>query len=208
MLRRRLNLHLEFRDLGWILDWPNVFLQIPPQLGRVAPRAGAQHSALGIEQVFGIGAVAAVILVLGIPVQKRFYRALHWEKVEAIQAEIRTIMAKHPDKTIEMGVGQNTATYPRTFYKTLLVLKGHPYTIDAAPAMEMTMMKIPLNDDLLSLLRGCSTDLWLIPKGEKPFAMTGYYGTPTVGQAFIDTFNASYAKAESLDYFDVWACEG
>ncbi|MEE9318459.1 MAG: hypothetical protein V3U48_09245 [Rhodospirillales bacterium] len=157
---------------------------------------------------FGIGAVAAVILVLGIPVQKRFYRALHWEKVEAIQAEIRTIMAKHPDKTIEMGVGQNTATYPRTFYKTLLVLKGHPYTIDAAPAMEMTMMKIPLNDDLLSLLRGCSTDLWLIPKGEKPFAMTGYYGTPTVGQAFIDTFNASYAKAESLDHFDIWACEG
>lgn len=154
----------------------------------------------------GIGVLAAVILILGVPVQKRFYRALHWEKIASIQSEIRAIMAKNPDKTIEMGVGQNTATYPRTFNKTLLVLDGHPYTIDAAPAMEMTMMKIPLNDDLLSLLRGCSTDLWLIPKGEKPFVMTGYYGVPTVGQAFIDTFNASYAKVESLDHFDVWGC--
>jgi hypothetical protein len=159
------------------------------------------------EVVWGLlGVMTAILLVTSIPVQKRFYRALHWQEVAAVQSEIRAIMAAYPERTIEMGIGQDVRTYPRTFYRTLLVMAGHPYTIDAAPAMEMTMWKIPLSDDLLSMMRGCNTDIWLIPKDEKPFQMTGYYGVPTLDRAFVDTFLASYTKLNSFDYFDVWAC--
>ena len=152
------------------------------------------------------GVLAAVILIVGVPVQKRFFRALHWQQVEDIQSEIRAITAAYPDRTIEMGLGGNVRTYPRTFNKTLLVLGGHPYTFDAAPAMEMNKWKVPLSDDYLAMLRGCNTDIWLIPKGEAPFTMVSYYAAPGVDKAFTETFNVSYGKVKSFDYFDVWAC--
>lgn len=154
----------------------------------------------------GMGLAAALILILGIPVQKRFYRALHWQEIGAIQTEIRMIMAKYPDRTIEMGVGENIANYYRTFYKTLLVLEDHPYTLDAAVVMETSMMKIPLTDDTLAMIRGCNTDLWLIPRDERPFTMDGYYGNPMFDEDFLSAFQGSYAKKESLEFFDVWAC--
>lgn len=159
------------------------------------------------KKVWGLlGVFTAILLVISIPVQKRFFRALHWQEVAAVQSEIRAIMAAYPDRTIEMGIGQDVRTYPRTFYRTLLVMAGHPYTIDAAPAMEMNMWKIPLSGDLLAMMRGCNTDIWLIPKDEKPFAMTGYYGAPTLDRAFVSAFLASYTKLNSFGYFDVWAC--
>jgi hypothetical protein len=96
--------------------------------------------------------------------------------------------------------------YPRTFNRTLLVLGGHPYTFDAAPAMEMNKWKVPPSDDYLAMLRGCNTDIWLIPKGEAPFTMVSYYAAPGVDKAFTETFNVSYGKVKSFDYFDVWAC--
>jgi len=159
------------------------------------------------KMVWGLfGVLAATLLITSIPTQKRFFRALHWQEIAAVQSDIRAIMAAYPERTIEMGIGQNVVTYPRTFYRTLLVMAGHPYTIDAAPAMELNMWKVPLTDDLLSMIRGCNTDIWLIPKGERPFQMIGYYGAPTLDQAFGNTFLASYTKLNSFDYFDVWAC--
>ncbi len=160
-------------------------------------------------KVWGLaGVLAAVILIVGIPVQKRFFRALHWQQVTDIQTEIRAIMAAYPDRTIEMGIGQDVRIYPRTFNRTLLVLGGHPYTFDAAEAAEMNKWKVPLNDAVFSMLRGCNTDIWLIPKGEAPFTMIGYYGSPGVDEVFTETFNASYGKVKSFEFFDVWACRG
>ena len=153
-----------------------------------------------------VGALAAIILIVGVPVQKRFFRALNWQEVAAVQTEIRAIMAAYSENTIEMGIGEDLKTYPRTFNRTLLVLDGHPYTIDYAPAMELAMWKIPLTGDLLAMLRGCNTDIWLVPKGEKPFVMTGYYGVPTIERVFPDTFNDRYVKAKSFKFFDVWMC--
>jgi hypothetical protein len=158
--------------------------------------------------VWGLaGLLCVMIMVVGVPVQKRFFRALHWQEVSAVQTEIRTIMAAYPERTIEMGIGEDLKSYPRTFNRTLLVLGDHPYSIDYAPAMELTMWGVPVSDDLLSMLRGCNTDIWLVPGGEKPFAMTGYYGTPTVDPAFSVTFNAGYTKAKSFKFFDVWICD-
>jgi hypothetical protein len=150
---------------------------------------------------------ATVVLAIGVPVQKRYYRALHWQEVSRIGAEVRAIMAAYPGRTIEMGVGDNVATYPRTFQKSLLVLAGNPYTLDVAVIIEWSKLGIPFPDATLAMIRGCSTELWLIPKGERPFAIVGYYGNPTFEPAFIDAFLGSYAEAKSLEFFDVWACK-
>ena len=156
----------------------------------------------------GVGAFCVLILALGIPVQKRFYRALHWQQSGEITAELRTIMSQNPGLTIEMGVGQDVVTYRNTLNRTLLVLAGHPYTFDSAVVMETSMLGIPLTDDTVAMVRGCSTDIWLIPKNEAPFAMTSYYGTPMFGPAFIEAFRRSYKIKASFDYFDVWGCKG
>ena len=95
---------------------------------------------------------------------------------------------------------------PRTLSRTLLVFAGHPYSLDAAPAMEMIKWTIPLPEQTLSGLRACKTDLWLIPKGEKPFMMTGDYGPPVLPPVFSETFKTRYRKAITYKFFEVWAC--
>ena len=152
------------------------------------------------------GVLVAVIMIVGVPVQKRFFRALHWQEVADVQSDIRAIMAAYPDRTIEMGIGQDIKTYPRTYYRTLLVLADHPYTI-GSPAMELNKRNVPLSDDLLAMVRGCNTDIWLIPKGESPFTMIGYYGARMLDTSFADAFLGSYAKAKSFEFFDAWVCK-
>lgn len=159
--------------------------------------------------VWGLAGVLAVaVLIVGIPVQKRFFRALHWQEVADIQSEIRTIMADYKGQSIEMGIGENTVTYPRTLSRTLLVFQGHPYSFDAAPAMETIKWNIPLPEGTLSELRACKTDVWLIPKGENPFMMIGYYGAPAVPPVFSETFKTWYGKVKTYKFFEAWRCAG
>jgi len=158
--------------------------------------------------VWGLaGVLALAIVIVGIPVQKRFFRALHWQDVAEIQSEIRLIMNDNQGRSIEMGFGKNIATYPRTLSRTLLVFAGHPYSIDSAPAMETNKWKIPLPKKTLSILRDCKTDVWLIPVGEPPFTMIGYYGELALAPTFTNAFTAGYGKVKSYKYFDVWACK-
>jgi hypothetical protein len=147
------------------------------------------------------------LLITSIPSQKRFFRALHWEETAAIKAEISKIMAIYPDRTIEMGFGSNINTYSRTFYRTILVMAGNPYTLDPAPAMELNMWKVPLPKKTLAKIRGCNSDAWLIPSDEVPFKMIGYYGALTIDPAFRKNFLASYRKLRSFEYFDIWECK-
>ncbi|MFP6735183.1 MAG: hypothetical protein VB959_15245, partial [Rhodospirillales bacterium] len=62
-------------------------------------------------------------------------------------------------------------------------------------------------DDLLAMVRGCNTDIWLIPKGESPFTMIGYYGARMLDTSFADAFLGSYTKAKSFEFFDAWVCK-
>ena len=132
---------------------------------------------------------------------ERFYRALHWKDIEEIQSEIRTIMKENQGRTIEMGFGKNLATYPRTLSRTLLVFAGHPYSIDSAPAMETNKWNIPLPEETLSMLRHCKTDLWLIPVGEQPFTMIGYYGELAPGSGIRRCFQRRVWEGKILQIF-------
>lgn len=155
----------------------------------------------------GVGVFAVIMLALGIPVQKRFHRALHWDEAEQISTDLKNIMAANPDKTIEMGLGDNIAMYYRTWYRPVLALAGNPYTLDTGIVMETAFLKIPLTDATLALIRGCNTDLWLVPKGERPFEMIGYYAVPVFDEAFKEAFFSNYEKRESSAFFDLWGCK-
>lgn len=154
----------------------------------------------------GAGVLAAALLIMSVPIQKRFQRALHWDEARQITAEINEVMAAYPGKTIQMGTGKSIAGYNNTFYKPLLVFAGHPYTLDVAIIMETSFLGIPLSEAAIDRIENCHTYAWLVPKGEKPFSMIGYYGNPVFDDSFIATFRRRYEKRKSFTYFDVWAC--
>ena len=154
----------------------------------------------------GIGVLAAAFLVVSVPIQKRFLRALHWEEARRITGEIEGIIAVYQGQKIQMGTGESFVGYNKTLYKPLLVFAGHPYTLDVAIAMETTASGIALPKGVRTRIEGCHTQIWLVPTGESPFEMTGYYGNPVFDDFFKATFRRRYQKRKSFAYFDVWAC--
>lgn len=156
-----------------------------------------------------LGLVALVMVLISVPVQKRFWRTLDWERSESVFSEVQSIVETKMDHSMEMGYGASSAGFPSyklTFYKALLVMAGNPYSLDATVGAEMLRIGVPMPEEALERIRTCRTDLWLVPKGEEPFALKSYYGTPAFSEAFRQAFMGAYQRSESMEHFDIWAC--
>ena len=186
---------------GWYYFFPFLAIVIDMIVRYSASVIRNRTAVLG-----GVGVLAAALLILSVPVQKRFQRALHWDEARRITAEIDESMAAYPGTTIQMGTGDSFVGYNKTLYKPLLAFAGHPYTLDVGIAMETTAGGIALSKGLRARIEDCHTQIWLVPTGESPFAMTGYYGNPVFDDSFKATFRRRYEKRKSFTYFDVWAC--
>lgn len=169
---------------------------------RFAPKEGSGRRLA----MLAIGLVAAASLTLSIPKQKRTWRAFHWEETRAVAAEIEAIMTRHPHRRLQMGIGENPLNYWRTWFRVPLIQAGNPYTLDGAIITETSALGIRLAAGTLDLIRSCDTEFWLIPAGERPFAMKGYYGNPMFDDAFRQAFQDHHARAASGKFFDLWEC--
>lgn len=161
---------------------------------------------IGISGRWVAGIIAAILLVTSIPVQKRFYRALHWDHAAAVQNDLSEIMDNHLGRSIQMGVGSNLEGYKNAIYKAALVFNGHPYTIDFGIMMETSLLQVRIADAVIDGMRHCRTDIWLIPKDEEPMKMVGYYNTVVVDDRLRNAFLANYLRINQSMFFDVWAC--
>jgi hypothetical protein len=150
----------------------------------------------------------AAAIVISVPIQQRFYRALEWNRIEAIQAELADVMQRYNTKSIQMGVGDSIAGYKNAIYKTSLVFAGHPYTIDFGIMMETSKMGIPVPRHFIDGFARCDTGVWLIPTGEFPFGIVGYYGNQVFSDEFREAFLNAYQLIDSAVFFDVWSCLG
>jgi len=150
--------------------------------------------------------VCVVLNVIALPAEKRFLRNLHWDEAAAVSAEIQRIAADNPGKSIEIGIGDSNESYRRTYQRTRLVFDGHPYSLDTSILIDTTAWGIDITPATLALIDNCTTDIWLIPAGELPFAWIGYYGKDVYGQPFRDSFNTAFGKTESREYFDIYRC--
>jgi len=162
---------------------------------------------IALNSLLAIFVVAYVIFP--ITPQKRIHRNIDnmsWTS-DAI-AEINKIVSMYPGKTIEMGYGEDFAeTYKHTFVRPVLFFAGHRSTISAMSAMERKYKdEIPPFSKVEHIKR-CKTDVWLIPKDEKPFAMQNYFKPePAFWPEYMQTFVNSYEKRRSFDFYDVWQC--
>jgi len=153
------------------------------------------------------GVLVFALLMTAVPVQKRYFRALDWDRVANIKEDLRGIMGKYPGKTIQMAIGSTFGGYHNTLQKSELIYAGNPYTVDFGIMIETSYLGIPLPDAVIDALAKCETEIWLVPRGEKPLTMVGYYGTTVVSDLFRDTFHLHYAHTETSAFFDIWQCK-
>ncbi len=154
-----------------------------------------------------VGAFGFVFAVTAIAPQVETHRLLAAMEGEEPGAEALANAARHPGKTMEIGVGETQENYSRTWVSAKLVFAGHPGTLAPWSNMDSVLLGHPLPPAKEEYIVQCRTDLWLIPAGEAPFAMESLYpGVPTYWPAFRQAFMETYEKIETGRYFDVWAC--
>jgi hypothetical protein len=150
--------------------------------------------------------LVAAMLVTSVPIQKRYFNALEWDRTTAIKNDLHAIMLKYKDKTIQMGVGNLIAGYHNTLQKSELIFAENPYTVDFGVMMETSKLGIPLSNSLIATISDCDIDIWLIPVGEVPLEITGYYGNKVVDKEFKEAFNLNYTLIDHSKYYDIWMC--
>ncbi|MGB0683270.1 MAG: hypothetical protein ACPGOV_11205 [Magnetovibrionaceae bacterium] len=159
--------------------------------------------ALGLSVIGIIG-----LLVTAVPIQKRFHLSLDVPLSERVAAELASIMADHIGATIEMGLGEDALQgYHNSWQRSRLVLAGHPYSLDAAIMTEVSQFGVTMPPAALAKLAACDPDIWLIPSGEEPFSLIGYYGNPVFTDTWRTAFRTAYQRLESRTFFDVWRCK-
>jgi len=122
-----------------------------------------------------------------------------------IAKDIRTILNKFPDYSIEMAYGTN---YALAFYRPLLVFAGNGYFIDAPSLMELEFAGRGISQKTLEYLRGCKTQLFLISKGSKPFELSSLFAArPLFDKEFKKIFYENYKLKEQTSFFDIWICK-
>jgi len=122
--------------------------------------------------------------------------------------DLTQFMNANPDRSIAMGYANSGER--STFVRPALVFRGGPYPIDAPAVQEFEMSGIDIPKATIDALRRCDVDLWLIPKGAKPFDGPNKYPATGFAQLFPDsfkqTFFESYEHARDTRAFEVWRC--
>ena len=72
--------------------------------------------------------------------------------------------------------------------------------------MELRGSTVAYPEGLTRRILSCATRHWLVPRGERPFAMGSFYGGKVFSPNFRKAFEKTYARSLSLAHFDVWSC--
>lgn len=109
---------------------------------------------------------------------------------------------------IHVGYGDTRRSYEISqLSKTMLALHGYPALIDAQSLMELRYSGFDGAVRWIPYLAECRIRVWLLPKGETPFAVSSYYDDgPLFGEAFRSAFLEHYELVGSTGNFDLWSC--
>ena len=169
----------------------------------------AASSALSARQGTAMAALLAMaISVIAVPRQRQMYRQFYGIEVRTAGDEVRRLIADPAMGSLAMGYGESLETYPVTFYWPLPIFAGHPPALEAMTIMELRNLGLGVPDRIVGDLLACRPQAWLVPRGERPFAMPSYHpGKPLFGDDVRTAFHQAYNKTQSFEYFDLWTCK-
>ena len=100
--------------------------------------------------------------------------------------------------------------YELTFYRPHLLFAGQPLLVDVIACMESQRSQRPLPPETYEALQSGAVQLWLVPKGGKPFQKRNWYPPHqnVFPPDFVGILHERYEKRRSSEYFDLWFFEG
>jgi hypothetical protein len=137
-----------------------------------------------------------------------------WNWAQAVRDDVHSILRSHSTREVAMGCGE--AERAVTYFRPELVFASNHLPVDEQALADMDLDGIELPEATVSSLASCAVGVWLIPKGEIPFALDNAFAAlypqsvprqPLFPVSFRETFARHYGKKESTAYFDLWACE-
>lgn len=149
------------------------------------------------------------ILLFALPAAAATVHAMGEHDGEAALAEEALALARQsPSPAVHMGYGDNQRSYlVSQLGKAVLALNGFPALIDAQVLGELGYVGVDGSRRWVPYLRDCRVARWLVPKGERPFALAGYYDDhPLFDDDFRRAFADNYRLVDSSKNFDIWQC--
>lgn len=127
-----------------------------------------------------------------------------------VLADIQSVESRYPGLRTAVGWGDNELGdhYHLSFYRAYFVWKQHPYPFDLGVQMDHVLVNRRTPPSARGILEECLIELWLIPKGESPFAMKAWTTREVMyPRWFTDLFNSRYERVGASDYYDLWRCK-
>lgn len=125
------------------------------------------------------------------------------------QAELLSVIARFgPRYSLSMGFGDHHQ-YWLTWYRPLLVFRGHPIGIDPVTAMDLQKAGREVPDAYLACRQGGPNPRALVlPARGEPFWMTNYYdlNRRLIERERVERFKAGTSPVFRGRHFAVWPC--
>jgi hypothetical protein len=155
------------------------------------------------------GLIAVLVTGFAVAVPQVGFRVKRLHSLEQLPVaqEVSAVMARYPGRTISMGYGTR-ADYFVTFFRAPLVWARNPYLIDAASVMDMKLAGLSIPKSTYTALERCEVEIWLIPRGARPFSMDTAYEPhpPLFEERFQRAFLETHVPREGGRFFDLWFC--
>jgi hypothetical protein len=150
-----------------------------------------------------------ILFVAWLPVQYTLQTLAATRGSDLVGAEALAAARKSSVQPVQVGYGDNRQSYEHSeLSKTVLSLNSYPALLDAQVVMELQQIGVDGSARWIPYLRDCRIQRWLLPRGEKPFAIASYFydDRAVFSEEFRRAFSDNYKVVESAEYFDVWEC--
>jgi 4-amino-4-deoxy-L-arabinose transferase-like glycosyltransferase len=153
--------------------------------------------------------VAVLILISSITMI-RVFRLYSIFPVRA-NNDLNYIIEKYKTPNVYMGYGESSGD-PNLYanvpsLRPVLLFSGKNYLLDKAAFADFREAGGVLSPDFFENFKKCTDDVWIFPKGTKPFEGILGYGKLLFDEGFVKTFRENFDLRESTEYLDVWRCK-
>ncbi len=145
--------------------------------------------------------IFVIVTIGGVNPQKRMVEKIKASGRETIIQDLRRLEANYAGYTLAIGYGEKDNMLYSDI-TPLPVFHGSPYLIDMVAIGDMAGSGVTIPAATAGKLNDGEIKVWLIPRGEKPFAYYLFDG------AFRDNFLNNYVMAGKTKFFDVWVYRG